>query len=124
VTRIDWSALTAAEKYEALRTAPKVASGWTNIGTNNACRWAPDNRQVANAHAFRKAFRWSVLGDRDDSDFGEAESMDAAKAAADAALIAAGWELVPGESRSGGVCRCLNDASPIVCDDCPSARQS
>lgn len=85
-----WSSLTPAQALALLRAAPKVAGPWRQTGSAVAERqgafgWAAG----ANATG-----RWGLSGS--DNRYADVETLDAAKAAADDALRAAGWVLVDG----------------------------
>lgn len=91
-----WQSLTAQETAAALRAAPKVAGEWRDVPGGarrdvSGGAYAPFIAVAVPAQG-RRDFQWAAyIGV---GVFGFADSLDAAKSAADAALRAAGWVLL------------------------------
>lgn len=90
-----WQSLTPQECAEALRAAPRVAGEWVGFGDQwSRSDFRDGSRCVAKVWATwygPDQFAWSAVhgGDRN-----QADTPAAAKLAADAALVAAGWVLL------------------------------
>jgi hypothetical protein len=100
VSAVDWSALTAAEVFESLTSAPKVAGPWTSEPEAHFpgahARRDEDGSLVA--EYFRSVHdteRWSLsFGYRvEEFNCGKFDEADAARAFADATLTRLGWRL-------------------------------
>jgi len=96
-----WSALTPAQALALLRAAPKVAGAWTSLG-KSAYRSDHAGRVIAAATPAPWCGAHSAQTTADGATATLAtervDTLDGAKAAADAALVAAGWVLVDDDS--------------------------
>lgn len=92
-----WSSLTHAQALALLRAAPRVAGAWRTDGFRFVRTFdAPGADTVVATVSMAAAWEaWPKEGtlDRFESVSGDAANIDAAKAAADAALVAVGWVL-------------------------------
>lgn len=96
-----WSALTPEQALALLKEAPKaVADAWTLVPTayvEHHVRRDQHGNRAAEIEIDHKGPIWRTSGNWRDAD-----TLDAARNAADAALRAAGWLLVDDAAMKGG----------------------